>query len=318
VGEHTKIQWTDATANLWWGCTEVHSGCDHCYARVYARAKGKGSAWEGVRYATKGIWANLQKWQRDAARAETPARVFCGSMMDIFEKPMPASDWQGNPLDITTGVIRDRFFRDVVPACPDLQFQLLTKRPGNVTKYVPPGWLEPGGWPPNVIVGASVVDQDTADTLIPQLLRVPGRRFLSVEPLIGPVDLSDVAWRLQDSIGVVRGGVLGNTDGRAFSPRGARGWGINWVIVGGESGPKARSCDLAWVRSVVRECRETRVPCFVKQLGARPFEGVALRLRDPKGGDIEEFPNDLKVRQFPDDEAVADWRPGAKEDVNDG
>jgi protein gp37 len=291
MGEHTKIQWTSATANLWWGCTEVHSGCDHCYARVYARARGKGSAWEGMRYATGGIWVNLLKWQRDAARAETPVRVFCGSIMDIFEKPLPASDWQGNPLDITTGDIRDRFFREIIPACPDLEFQLLTKRPGNVTKYVPAEWLEEGGWPTNIITGASVVDQGTADTLIPQLLRVPGRRFLSVEPLIGPVDLS--RWL---AVG-----------------------GIHWAIVGGESGPKARPCDLSWIRSVVAQCRGGGVPCFVKQLGARPsIDGAKLTLTDGKGGDIAEFPDNLKVREFPVDDVTAGWRPGAREGVGDG
>lgn len=259
MADNSNISWTTHTANLWWGCTEVHAGCDHCYARTYAHAKGKSSAWEGTRYAVAGIWNSLQKWQRAAMKSVTPVRVFCGSMMDIFEKPLPACDWQGNPLGMTTGAIRSRFFDHALPACFDVEFQLLTKRPGNATKmeYVPGEWLR-GHWPRNVITGTSVVDQPTADTLTPQLLKVPGRRFLSCEPLIGPVDLTP--W-LAD---------------------------IHWVIVGGESGHQARPCDIAWIRSTADQCREAGIPCFVKQASGR-FPG--------QQGDIPD--NLWAVKEFP-------------------
>lgn len=276
MGAYSLIEWCLHTANLWWGCKEVHAGCDHCYARVFARAKGKAAAWNGVRFATKGIWSDFLKWQRAAAAAGEMHRVFCGSMMDIFEKPLPASDWQGNPLGITTGDIRDRFFREVVPACPNLLFLLLTKRPGNAPKYVPAEWLE--DWPANVMTGTSVVDQATADTLIPQLLRSPGSRFLSCEPLLGPIDLMNRQYLWP------RPGVLGHTikhgadpmfchmDDEHIPPA------IDWVIAGGESGPKARPMHVDWARSLRDQCVAAGIAYFFKQWGE--FRPVGRKIID--------------------------------------
>lgn len=251
MGANTYIEWCHHTANLWWGCAEVHKGCTNCFARVFARAKGKALAWDGVRFTAVGIWKNLLKWQRDAARAGEAHRVFTGSMMDIFEKSMPASDWQGNPLDgVTTGDLRDRYFREVVPATPDLLHLLLTKRPSNIGGMVPREWLS--DWPANVMTGTSIVDQATADTLVPQLLRVPGRHFLSVEPLLGPVDL---------------GAYVGEQGYESGGPAGwiTTGEGVGWVIVGCESGAKSRPMDEAWVRSLRDQFTSAGVPFFYKQ-----------------------------------------------------
>ncbi|MCW5648388.1 MAG: DUF5131 family protein [Ramlibacter sp.] len=268
MAEHTTIEWCHHTANLWWGCTEVHTGCDHCYARTFARAKGKADGWDGTRYATVSIWKDVLKWEAAAKAAGTTARVFVGSMMDIFEKSMPVADWKGTPLPgVETGHLRARYLREIVPATPNLQHLLLTKRPSNILKMVPPEWLAPGGWPANVMTGTSPVNQPTADTLIPQLLRVPGRHFLSMEPILGNIYIEDI----KDPAGGVclkpLAGLrwVGNGEGRceahALASR------IDWVIAGGESGPKARPMHPDWVRSLRDQCAAAGVPFFFKQWG---------------------------------------------------
>lgn len=298
MAETTSISWTTHTANPWWGCEEVHLGCNNCYARTLARAKGKAQAWEGARFAAVGVWKELPKWQARAQASGTIARVFCGSMMDIFEKSQPVLDWHGEPMPgVETGHLRDRYLREIVPATPNLQHLLLTKRPSNILKMVPREWLESGRWPANVMTGTSPVDQPTADTLIPQLLRAPGRHFLSAEPLLGAVTIpADLLSEL------------------------------SWVIVGGESGPKARPLELQWVRDLVQQCRAAGVACHVKQLGrvvhddgmSSPGEhwpsgiqrtalprrvesdpSFAIRLAHQKGGAEEEWPEDLRIKQFP-------------------
>lgn len=281
MGENTNIGWTMHTANTWWGCIDVHDGCTNCFARVFAFRVGKGDAWEGIRYAVDSVWGKLGKWQRDAAKAGEVHEVFCGSMMDIFEKSLPVVQWDGTETSWTTGDLRDRLFNDVVPATPNLLYQFLTKRPGNVTKMVPAGWLQPGGWPANVITGTSVVDQETADTLIPQLLKVPGRRFLSIEPLLGPVDLRQFL-----PIYTHEGPPCCiETEGWH---RTQRSCGIHWTIVGGESGAGRRPCDPAWIRSVVDQCRAAGVPVYVKQdSGLHP--GLQGRIDDETWG-FKEFP----------------------------
>lgn len=250
MGQDTEISWCHHTANLWWGCTEVHEGCDFCYARTLAKSKGKGAAWQGSRFAVKSIWGNLAKWNDAAAKVGEIHRVFCGSMMDIFEKPLPASDWNGNPLGVTTGDLRGRLFNEVVPATPNLLYLLLTKRPGNATKCVPPSWLE--AWPSNVMTGTSVVNQATADALIPQLVRVPGKRFLSMEPLLGPTD--------------IYGYLFDQYPHREHWPHERRGQ-LHWVITGAESGAKARPAHPDWFRLIRDRCVAAGVPYHHKQWG---------------------------------------------------
>jgi protein gp37 len=165
-------------------------------------------------------------------------------------------------------------------------------------------------------LGVSVENQQAADERIPELLKVPARvRFLSCEPLLSRIEFSNVT-RRADCVAMLGKPALS---------------GIHWVIVGGESGPSARPCDLAWIRSLARQCRAVEVPCFVKQLGkevvvngrdarriddreenrARLFQGASdgdvwhWNPRDKKGGDIEEWPEDLQVREFPHAEVAA-------------
>jgi protein gp37 len=180
-------------------------------------------------------------------------------------------------------------------------------------RLAPPEWA--AGWPSNVWAGTTVEDQRRADERIPEFLRVPAAvRFLSMEPLLGPVDLHRFMRVVLPGDGspvqriVLPSSVVVN---------GEHSYGVDWVIVGGESGPGARPFDLAWARAIVDECRRAAVPVFVKQIGAAasdPVNGIAgarlkvhpdaaelvsLRLKDPKGGDWSEWPEDLRVREWP-------------------
>lgn len=235
MAQNSKIEWTRHTANLWHGCTAVHSGCDHCYAETLSKRWGN-DIWgnDKPRKEIKSVWKDLAKYQKLAKEANEIHRVFVGSMMDIFEKPMPLIDSKGNKMDITTEELRQIFLRDVIPNSPNLMFLLLTKRPSNINKYIPESWkINP---PSNVMFGTSPVDQETTDKLVPQLLEVNGKRFLSCEPLLAETNLIDY---LND---------------------------ISWVIVGGESGHGKRPFNSAWARFIRNDCEVKRVPFFMKQI----------------------------------------------------
>jgi protein gp37 len=216
---------------------------------------------------------------------KTPRRVFVNSLSDLFHPDVP-------------NAFIDRVFFTMALA-PQHRFQVLTKRPDRMRDYIARFvWSTITfihQWPlPNVWLGVSVENQHFADERIPLLLQTPAAvRFISAEPLLGPVDLekSNPLWA----------GVR-LADGERWTGTGGK---LDWVIVGGESGPGARPFDLAWGRSIVSECRRQGVPCFVKQLGAfatQTFNDVEvheLALRDKKGGDPLEWPEDLRVREFP-------------------
>lgn len=296
MAENSKIEWTDHTANLWWGCEPVHSGCDNCYARTIARSKGKAEAWNGARFATVGVWKDLPKWDAAARAAGRVDRVFSSSMMDIFEKSLPALTWQGETMPgVETGHLRDRYLREIVPATPNLLHLLLTKRPSNILKMVPPEWLE--RWPANVMTGTSPVDQPTADTLLPQLLRVPGRHFISVEPMLGPISLTGEGFIPADDEGPNRVGyMVGPDDGRSgLHPTRAVALqcsGLHWVICGGESGHGARPINPDWVRSLRDQCAAAGVPFLMKQWGE--WAPIEMHPTMPGHGRMKE------VRQFID------------------
>lgn len=164
------------------------------------------------------------------------------------------------------------------------------------------GYL-PKSWPlPNVWLGASCEDQTRADERLPHLIRCPAAvRFVSAEPLLGPIDFravprtDDAYLRQKGERGVMRDDAEPD-DYTYWAKRDA----INWVIVGGESGPKARECRIEWIRDIVSQCASAGVPCFVKQLGSHVTEiRKRLTLQHPKGGDMSEWPEELRVRQWP-------------------
>lgn len=342
MSDKSKIQWTDRTWNPTRGCSRTSEGCRNCYAeRQAARfsdpgqyAHGfvertpSGPRWTGRVELVEGKLTEPLRWRK-------PQRVFVNSMSDLFHEALPDE-------------AIDRVFA-VMALAPHLTFQVLTKRADRMREYFAQnGWKphaggplrdrievatmkmragrrtgiwrdtpevhtsSPDGWPiANVWLGVSVEDCKRGLPRIDDLRQTPAAvRFLSVEPLI-----EDVAPKLDLAS-------------------------IDWVIVGGESGPGARPCDVEWIRSVVEACDYAGVASFVKQLGAfvedrndagfdgeqpwhwppgtltgrsERFQGatVRVRLRDAKGGDPAEWPEDLRVREFPAKDVAIDTAGGA-------
>lgn len=249
MGVESKIEWCHGTINLWHGCTKVHEGCDNCYAETQSK-RWKNDLWgnDKPRKLIASAFPNLNTMQAVAAAAGEVHRVFVGSMKDIFEKPMPLIDSKGNhAIDVSDGSpictdhLREELFDNITKGMyPNLMFLLLTKRPSNIKKYIPKSWhTNP---PVNVMYGTSPVNQATADKLIPQLLDVPGKHFLSIEPQLGPVDLSQ------------------------FFDLPLPGCTIDWVIQGGESGHHRRPFNLSWARFLRNQCGDHHVPYFFKQI----------------------------------------------------
>lgn len=236
MAQNSKIEWTTHTANLWHGCTKVHEGCDNCYAETLAKRWGN-DIWgnDKPRKEIKSVWDDLLKYQNLAKESGEIHRVFVGSMMDIFEKPMPLINSKGESVAYDTMALREKLFHNISMGCYDnLMFLFLTKRPSNINKYIPYDWaVNP---PKNVMFGTSPVNQETSYTLINQLLKVRGRKFLSVEPQLASISL--LHW-------------LPN---------------IDWVIQGGESGHHKRTFNLDWAYDLKEQCESTNTPYFFKQI----------------------------------------------------
>ena len=264
MAQNSKIEWTEHTANLWWGCSKVHAGCDNCYAANLSNRWGH-KVWgdDNPRRLIKSVWTQIAKFQKEAAAKDEIHKVFIGSMMDIFEKPMPLVDHNGISFSKTekywnTGQLRDKFFNEVIPNCPNIMFLLLTKRPSNINKYIPENWKS--NPPKNVMFGTSPVDQKTAKGLIVQLSKVKGKRFISVEPQLSKIDLM---------------AKVGNNSTVLLDL-------VNWVINGGESGPGKRPFDCNWARIIRDDCEKKGIPFFFKQIDKK-----------------QPIPFDLLIRQFP-------------------
>lgn len=328
MGDKTKIEWTEATWNPVRGCERMSEGCRHCYAEsVAVRFSGKGQPYEGLAKQTK----RGPKWTGEVrlvpehlfrpVRWKRPRMIFVNSMSDLF--------WHKIPRDYIAAVF------GAMAHAPHHTFQVLTKRPRAAIEFFK--WLDmkaeafgltparycldqlrqhvtdeserrrvlvdthsaridkkgPAAWPlPNVWLGVSVEDQATADKRIPLLWYMPAAwRWISLEPMLAPVDLLvDVA-----QLGYTR--LIDHLD---------------WVVVGGESGPRARPCDVLWIHDVVDACTHIEVPVFVKQLGSNVVAaGEQIKLKDRKGGDIDEWSEasiatiatiaTISVREYPDD-----------------
>lgn len=283
----TSIQWTDKTWNPVTGCDKVSPGCKHCYAegiadRFFAKqyppnADGSVRRFTDVRCHPERLQDPLH-WKK-------PCMVFVNSMSDLFHEGVSEEFIQA--VFTTMAMARQH------------TFQVLTKRPHRMLEVI-------GAWKrnglllregcgcvlPNVWLGVSVENQKYADERIPLLVRTPAKvRFLSVEP-----QLEHVRLQLFNPI---------HADGEDFPPKPQ----INWVICGGESGPGARPFNLAWAESLLRQCQAAGVPFFMKQVGSNTIadlpKGLTFRYtgggvkRDRKGGDPEEWPEHLRVREFP-------------------
>jgi protein gp37 len=336
VGEGTKIQWTDATWNPVRGCSVVSEGCRHCYAMgVAARFSKPGEPYAGLaRFSAKrklpqwtGKVATVPEHFADPLRWVRPRRVFVNSMSDLFHEELP--------FPVIAGLL------GIMGAATAHTFQVLTKRPVRALEFH--RWLASHGqghaatvaraawyaerlladahdvgrgaaararcmvatWPfPNVWIGVSVEDQDSADNRIHPLLEIPAAiRFVSYEPALGPVEWHP-SW-----FGAVpdgRGGwsTVERSEAKVWGRRPTVP-GIDWLIAGGESGRDARACDVAWLRAARDAASAYGAACFIKQLGADPYThdvadaAALLALRDPKGGNPAEWPADLDVREWP-------------------
>lgn len=301
MSENSKIEWTDHTFNPWIGCSKVSEGCRNCYAETLDRnrfSKTLGGATKerpishwgpgAPRQRTSAAnWQGPLKWNAKYVK-ENPEphsglplcpRVFCASLADWLDPEVPI-EWLADLLDL-------------IRRTPHLNWQLLTKRPELwerriaeayafsafskphhalmpwLTDWIPCGDATP---PHNVWIGTSIENQKAADERIPALLEIPARvRFLSSEPLLGPVNLVS----RRDA-----GGVIVGTEWLDH---------IHWVIVGGESGPGFRPFDLKWARWLQIQSYAARVAFFMKQLGGAT----------DKRGRLEDLPEDLRIREFP-------------------
>jgi protein gp37 len=284
MGDKSRIEWTDATWNPVTGCSKVSPGCAHCYAETLALTRLAGSpGYGGDPWTPENAAVNvvLRPERLDQPlRWKRPRRVFVNSMSDLFHELVPF-----DYIDRVFGVMQQ---------APHHTFQVLTKRPERMQEYVSghgtllgrahevikvvneqmldggPAWP---GWPlPNVWLGTSVENQHWAEVRIPQLLATPAAiRFLSCEPLLGPIDFSNVT-RRSDAVAQ-----LGK---RALT-------GIDWVIAGGESGPQHRPVDLDWVRSLRDQCVAAGVAFMFKQVGGRTSKAGG---RELDGRSWDEFP----------------------------
>jgi len=307
MAENSKIQWTDHTFNPWRGCTKVSPGCDLCYAETMSKRNqsvlGVWGKYGSRVIASEAMWKQPVMWNFYAREGFCPkckgkgwlnfkkegerrcdncdkgsvepyrSKVFCASLADVFEghDTMPEDSWQ------TVEDARVRLFT-LIDATPNLDWLLLTKRP----ELVMP-WFEERKWPDiyipnNVWLGTTVENQKYADIRIPELLKVNAAvRFLSIEPMLGPVDLEPF---LQ---------YPPMTDNYKMT-FGLNEWrGVDWVILGTESGKDRRPMKLEWAESIVDQCKAAGVPVFVKQ----------LEINGKVTGDIEQFPRALQVREFP-------------------
>ena len=312
MGEESSIAWTDATANFWMGCQRVSPGCEHCYAETLVTTRMRLPVWgppkTTERHRTKSAWVDVPRWNRAAKRDGVRRKVFVSSLADVFEDHPAVAPWRMEALHL-------------LERCRNLDVQLLTKRPQNIMRMVPAHWR--AAWPDHIWIGTTVEDQRRVEERIPHLLGVPARvRFLSCEPLLESVDLTRLDIFTNDrwpkSLPNEPATYYDVLSGRGLRPSWTgvsietAGPSVSWVIVGGESGASARPFDLAWARSIVSQCREAEVPCFVKQMGARPVHMVRgytyvderedeypLSLRDRAGADPSEWPSDLRVQEFP-------------------
>lgn len=330
MADHSKIEWTDAswnpirarnpvTGKVGWHCEHATTGCENCYSEGFNKRLGTGLPFKPGHRKDIEIFLDGQMLTQPL-RWKKPRKIFVCSMSDLF-------------ADFVTDEWIDKVFA-VMALSPQHTFQVLTKRAERMREYVSdpavrnrieleaekirlsvglpvsPHWCF--AWPlPNVWLGVSCERQQEADERILHLLQTPAAvRFISAEPLLGPIDLTSVRHSLA-SDSYMTASVLQGDDGFGLNARRER---IDWVIVGGESGPAARPFNIAWARSIVIECAQAGVRCFVKQLGSQPYyesfdpnctsqdtgRRVKLIPRDRKGGDPAEWPQDLRVRQFPE------------------
>lgn len=332
----TKIPWAHYTFNGWIGCAHAGPECDHCYAEAWAnrfpRTRGLWGA-DAARLATSdGNWSKPRAWNEAALRAGERRRVFASSLCDVLEA--------GAYLD----QLRARLWA-TIEATPALDWLLLSKRPAGYATLTPAAWRKPGGWPSNVWAGTTCGTSAGLARVRTLISSAPGApvRFVSAEPQLEAIDWTGVL-SFHDAVATVCGASAPSAaTARALEAMVRRVvCGIDWLIIGGESGGQARPFDLAWLRVGLAQAGAAGIAAFTKQLGAFPvdsdhvagtyapedrrsrraaeaFDAIAmledgdftripnlLLLNDPKGEDPSEWPPEFNLRQVP---LVAPARP---------
>ncbi len=330
MGAGSGIEWTEATWNPVTGCTAIASGCANCYAvpmthRLEKMGQAKYAGLTVVQGNGRRQFSGEVRCHEDVLSIplgwRKPRRVFVNSMSDLFHVDVP--------FEFIARVFA------VMALCPQHTFQVLTKRPERMAEYMlgkpyssdpsdhperrinieacelHRGDIIPEGvpflknapvqqWPlANVWLGTSASTQRDLDAAVPHLLRCPAAvRFLSLEPLVEGVDLDQWVFNRRADIQKLMNGPMACNFHQADAMVADA---LDWLIVGGESGKGARPCNVDWIRSVVQQCAEARVPCFVKQLGMWVAQGDRrIMLREHKGGNPDEWPEEIRVRQWPE------------------
>ena len=263
MAERSKIEWTDSTFNPWVGCTKVlrrrgtPSACDFCYAEKWAKRSGQVEWGNHPRRRTTGAyWRTPVSWNDHARSFQIKngrrQRVFCASLADVFDN-------QVNPQ------WRSDLFA-LIRVCDQLDWQLLTKRPQNIRRMLPPDW---GNGYPNVWLGTTAEDAEAYRQRVPHLLKTPSAiHFVSYEPAIGPLERLDIDGLYPD-----------------------------WLIIGGESGVRSdlfRPTDPRWARDAIAECCRLGAAPFLKQWGTYKnnpsvvedghSEQLAMKVDPPENG----------------------------------
>ncbi len=264
MGKDSEIQWTGSTWNPWHGCKKVSAGCKYCYM---FRDKERYKQDPTVVLRSKSNFRSPLNWKE-------PQVIFTCSWSDWFIEE--ADQWR----DEAWKIIKDT---------PWHTYQILTKRPERIKDHLPTDW---GKGYSNVWIGVSVESQDVLEERVRALIEaVPhGTKFVSAEPLLGPLnfEVNYFNERLIRSVPEESRTKLLDL--------------IQWVIVGGESGNDTgkyqyRECGPSWIAGIIDQCERRNVPIFVKQLGT--YVSKTWKLKDRHGGDIDEWPEVLQIRQFP-------------------
>lgn len=281
MGNISEIQWTDGTWNVARGCTKVDADCKYCY--MYRQS--------------------LNDTRYKADQVIKTKTVFT---LPLHYKETKSKCWEGNPL-IFTSSLTDFFHEDIdsyrdeawdiIRKCPHLTFQILTKRPERITEHLPDDWGD--GWP-NVWLGTSIGSNEGMNRFWDLIAIKSQTRFLSLEPLHGPIDLMYPKDVFPNGPQMCCNGHECGCIGLPIDPPII--YGIDWVIIGGESGNdvgkyKYRPCDINWIEEIIGACKSVNIPVFVKQIGT--YLSKEFGMKDRHGGDFEEFPKSIQFREFP-------------------
>jgi len=275
MGKETKIGWTatkrqdgswhpGSTLNWWIGCTKISPGCKFCYAErqnTYYKWTDKGSWGKGAprKLTSERTHNSVFTWAKCAFDHKQFHRVFVSSLSDVFDDEVP-DEWRNdlwNALD-RAGEIAGGY----------IEFLILTKRIENAQRMFPERWIKDPDGNLHIRLGITTENQDTADARIPILLEMwPGKNFISAEPLLSYINFKDWITKL------------------------------DWVIVGGESGPQAREMNWGWAKYAWLQCSIYGIPFYMKQSGSALAK--KLGYKSTSGSDPEEWPEHYRVREIP-------------------